>query len=178
MRLPLLDESSNSKLPGLFSHIKKSRGVLSYVLHSLAHAPDGMEAFAAYGEYVRYKSELGARERELAILALACGNQYAWSHHVVSALKSGVTQPEVDVLHDAKTPDSLNVREEAAVEFAREFGNFGKVSDATFKKAQTVFGNRGVTDIALLCGYFLALACYANAFDLELEPYYKPLMRA
>lgn len=177
MRLPLQDESADGKLPGLFAHIRKTRGVLSYVLHSLAHAPDGMEAFAAYGEYVRYKSELGARERELAILALACGNQYAWSHHVVSALKSGVTQAEVDVLHDAGTPQTLDARETAAVEFAREFGNAGKVGEATFRKAQAAFGNRGVTDIALLCGYFMALASFANAFDLELEPYYKPLMR-
>jgi len=177
MRLPLIDERSDAKLPGLFAHIKKTRGVLSYVLHSLGHTPDGLTAFAAFGEYVRYQSQLGARERELAILALARGNQYAWSHHVVSALKSGVTQPEVDALHDGKTPTSLNAREQAAVEYAREFGNLGKVSEATFKKTQIAFGDRGVTDIMLLCGYFLALASFANALDLELEPYYKPLMR-
>lgn len=176
MRLPLIDQKAHPKLPELFLHIKKTRGVLSYVLHSLGHTPDGLEAFAAYGEYVRFKSELGGRERELAILALARGNQYAWSHHVVSALRSGVTQSEVDALHDAKNPDSLSDRERAAVEFAREFGNAGKVTDATFKKAQAKFGDRGVTDLALLCGYFVALASFANAFDLDLEPYYKPLM--
>ena len=49
------------------------------------------------------------------------------------------------------------------MEYAREFGNMGKVSDATFKKTQIAFRERGVTDVTLLCGYFLALASFANA---------------
>lgn len=177
MRLPLINENHDDKLAKIFAHIKKTRGVLSYVLHSLGHAPEGLQAYAAYGEYVRWGSDLAPRERELAILSLARGNQYAWSHHVPSALKAGVTQAEVDALHGGKIAPSLSAREVAAVEYAREFANRGQVSDTTFSKARTLFGERGVTDITLLLGYFLALASFANAFKLELEPYYKPLWR-
>lgn len=177
MRLPLLDLQHSEKLAAIFSHIKKTRGVLSYVLHSLGHAPDGLKAFAAYGEYVRYQSELAGRERELTIITLARGNQYAWSHHVPAALKAGVTQAEVDDIHDGSMPPTLNAREQAGVLFAREFANLGKVSDETFRRVREVYGEKGVTDVALLCGYFLALASFANTFDLELESYYKPLWR-
>ena len=177
MRLPLLDLQHDGKIAAIFAHIKKTRGVLSYVLHSLGHAPDGLKAFAAYGEYVRYQSGLAGRERELTIITLARGNQYAWSHHVPAALKAGVTQAEVDEIHEGRMPPTLSVREQAGVLFAGEFANLGKVSDATFSKTREAYGERGVTDIALLCGYFLALASFANTFDLELEPYYKPLWR-
>lgn len=177
MRLSLIDERNNSKLAEIFAHIKKTRGVLSYVLHSLGHAPEGLRTFAAYGEYVRYHTDLSGRVSELAILALARGNQYAWSHHVPSALKAGVTQPEADALHDGKMAPTLSVREQAAVEYAREFANLGRVGDATFRKARAEFDERGITDLSLLCGYFMVLASMANAFQLELEPYYKPLMR-
>ena len=177
MRISLIDERSDAKLPEIFAHIKKTRGVLSYVLHSLGHAAEGLRAFAAYGEYVRYHTALSGRESEFAILALALGNQYAWSHHVPSALKAGVTQPEVDALHDGKAAPTLSARELAAVEYAREFANLGRVGDAAFNKARAEFGERGIADLSLLCGYFMVLASMVNAFQLELEPYYKPLMR-
>ncbi len=177
MRLPLVNESSDTSLPEIFSHIKKTRGVLSYVLHSLGRAPEGLRTYAAYGEYVRWHSKLEGRERELAILALARGNQYAWSHHAPSALKAGVTQAEIDALHDGNVAPTLNAREKAAVAFGRDYSNLGRVSDETFKNALSVFGERGVTDLVLLLGYFLSLASFANVFQLELEPYYKPLWR-
>jgi len=122
-----------------------------------------LRAFAAYGEYTRYHTDLSGRESELAILALARGNQYAWSHHVPSALKAGVTQPEVDALHDLKVATTLSLASKQRWNM-HGIRQHGQVSEATFKKTRAEFGERGITDLTLLCGYFMALASMVNAF--------------
>ena len=104
-RLPAVDESTNPEAAAVFAEIKKTRGNVSHVLRSLAHAPQGLRAFAGYGEYVRYRTTLSGRVRELTILALACGNQYAWTHHVPFALKEGSTAEQIAASVDADPED-------------------------------------------------------------------------
>lgn len=177
MRLPAIDEKSNPGAAEIFAEILRTRGTVSDVLRSLAHAPEGLRAFAAYGEHVRYHSGLNGRLRELVILALARGNQYAWTHHVPFALKEGLTQPELDALNDDRLAPTLNAAERAAVEYAREFAQLGQISDATFDSAHAQFGAQGITNLTLLCGYFIVLASIINAFHIELESGRKPLMK-
>ncbi len=176
-RLPAVDESTNPEAAAVFAEIKKTRGNVSHVLRSLAHAPQGLRAFAGYGEYVRYRTTLSGRVRELTILALACGNQYAWTHHVPFALKEGVMQAEVDQLNAGKLATTLSTSECAAIAYAREFAQGGNVSDATFVQLHKEFGERGVTDVTLLCGYFIALASVINALRVELESDRTPMMK-
>ena len=177
MRLPAVDETRNAEASEVFAHILKTRGNVSHVLRSLGHAPQGLRAFAAYGEYVRYRTGMTGRVRELAILALARGNQYAWTHHAPFALKEGVTQAELDQLNAGTSAPTLSAAECAAIDYAREFADGGQVTDATFARVGKAFGERGVTDLTLLCGYFIALACVINALGIELESDRVPLMK-
>ncbi|MDB5808745.1 MAG: carboxymuconolactone decarboxylase family protein [Betaproteobacteria bacterium] len=177
MRLPAVDEQSNADLKEIFGTIAQTRGKVSDVLRGLGHAPDGLRAFAAYGEYVRYRTTLSGRARELTILALARGNQYAWTHHAPVALKEGVTQAELDELNQGQLAKSLSGAERAAIQYAREFAQGGNVSDATFASAREKFGDRGITDITLLCGYFIALAAVINALHIDLEADRAPMMK-
>src|SRR3954470_922863 len=176
-RLPPVDESKSPAAAAVFAHIKKTRGIVSHVLRSLGHAPEGLSAFAAYGEYVRYRTTLSGRVRELTILALARGNQYAWTHHAPFALKEGVTQAELDELNAGKLARTLSAAECAAIGFAREFALGGDVSDSAFAKLRYEFDERGITDITLLCGYFIALASVINALRIELESDRAPMMK-
>ena len=177
MRLPAIDETRNPDASAVFAEIRKTRGNVSHVLRSLGHAAQGLRAFAGYGEYVRYRTSLSGRVRELAILALARGNQYAWTHHAPFALKEGVTQAELDQLNAGALAPTLSGAERAAIDYAREFANGGQVGDATFARVRQEFDARGVTDLTLLCGYFIALASVINALGIELEPDRVPLMK-
>jgi alkylhydroperoxidase family enzyme len=176
-RLSPVDESASAEAAAVFAEIKKTRGNVSHVLRSLGHAPAGLRAFAGYGEYVRYHTTLTGRVRELTILALARGNQYAWTHHAPFALKEGVTQAELDQLNAGTMAPTLSGAECAGIAYAREFAQGGNVSDATFARVRKEFDERGVTDITLLCGYFIALASVINALRIELEPDRTPMMK-
>lgn len=176
-RMTHADPSKHPQLSAIYAHIERTRGSVSNVLKSFSHAPEGLERFAALGEYVRYRTELPPRARELAILTIARGIQYAWTHHVTPALKAGVTQAELDEYNSGSVPASLASAERAAIAFAREFANGGQVSNATFEDARKHYSERQVTDLMLLCGYFIALGYSVNAFQVDLEPDRTPLMK-
>ena len=174
-RINPMNSEGNEELAATYRRITETRGYVSNILMSLSHAPAGLEAFAKYGEYVRYGTELPGRVRELSVLALATGNQYAWSHHHPHALKAGVTQHELDSLESGSAlAESITAPERAAIRYAREFAHGGKVSDETFAEAKRHFSDRQITDLTLLCGYFMALGATITAFRVALEPNFAP----
>ena len=173
-RMQPMDPQGNEQLAATYRRITETRGYVSAILMSLSHAPAGLEAFAKYGEYVRYGTELPGRVRELCVLAIAAGNQYAWSHHHPHAVKAGVTQAELDSLESGALADSISAAEKAAIRYAREFAQGGKVSDETFAEVKQHFSDRQITDLTLLCGYFMALGATITAFRVQLESNFAP----
>ena len=97
-RIEPLSQEGNDQLAATYERITATRGYVSAILMSLSHAPAGLDAFARFAEYVRHGTELPGRVRELSVLAIAVGNQYAWSHHHPPAIRAGVTQQELDLL--------------------------------------------------------------------------------
>lgn len=174
-RIKPMNPEGNVQLEATYRRITETRGYVSAILMSLSHAPAGLDAFAKYGEYVRYGTELPGRVRELSVLAIATGNQYAWSHHHPHALKAGVTQAELDSLESGGAlAGTISAQEQAAIRYAREFGQGGKVTDETFAEAKRHFSDRQITDLTLLCGYFMALGSTITALRVELEPNFAP----
>jgi 4-carboxymuconolactone decarboxylase len=176
-RMTHADPNAKPQLAATYAHIERTRGTVSNVLKSFSHAPEGLERFAALGEYVRYRNALPPRARELAILTIARGIQYAWTHHVTPALKAGVTQAELDAYNTGNVAPTLSSAERAAIAFAREFANGGQVTNASFEEARKHYSERQVTDLMLLCGYFIALGFSVNAFQVDLESDRTPLMK-
>ena len=176
-RMSHAEVQNNPELRTTYERIEKTRGYVSNILKTFSHAPEGLERFAALGEYVRYRTELAPRVREFAILTIARGIQYAWTHHVTPALKAGVTQAELDTYNAGQIPETASDAEKAAMAYASEFTRGGQVSDDTFKTARAHFSERQITDLTLLCGYFIALGFTVNAFKVDLESDRKPLMK-
>jgi 4-carboxymuconolactone decarboxylase len=177
-RIKPMNPEGSDQLAATYKRITETRGYVSAILMSLSHAPAGLEAFAKYGEYVRYGTELPARVRELSVLAIAAGNQYAWSHHHPHAIKAGVTQQELDSLESGGAlADTISAPETAAIRYAREFGQGGKVTDETFAETRGHFSERQITDLTLLCGYFMALGATITAFRVDLESNFTPMAK-
>ena len=53
-RIKPMNPEGNAQLAETYRRITETRGYVSAILMSLSHAPAGLEAFAKYGEYVRY----------------------------------------------------------------------------------------------------------------------------
>lgn len=175
-RLPLV---SDDAAPEVFAEIAGSRGRVMNVFRGLGHAPEGLRRLAHLGDYARFHSHLSDRLRELVILATAKANgcQYEWTQHAPLAMRSGVTQAEVDAINDETVPAGLTDLEAAAVRYARELGRDRRVSDATFEAVRAHLDERTITDLTLVIAYYTALGLTLNAFEVDLEPGQTPLLR-
>jgi hypothetical protein len=125
--------------------------------------------FARVGEYVKYKSNLSERERELVILCAARGVDYEWLHHVPLALQVGIAQPAIDDIQYGRTPASLLPAEQAIVKFVAELFTRQSVSDTAFADMQRHWSSRQITDIVLTAIYYQALGIAATAFGVQME---------
>lgn len=169
-RMPNADPGKDPLLKETYEEITRTRGYVSNILASLSNAPGGLKRFAEFGAYVRYEVKVTGRTRELVILAIARGIEYGWIHHYPHALKAGATEDELKQLKAGALAPTLRPEERAAIQYAMEFVQGGNVSDATFAALKPHFTDRQITDLTLICAYFIGLGSIMNAFRVELEP--------
>ncbi|OFW22817.1 MAG: hypothetical protein A3H27_02695 [Acidobacteria bacterium RIFCSPLOWO2_02_FULL_59_13] len=142
------------------------------------YSPRLGEHLLAENQYLRYKTDLGQRLTELAILVTAreLDNNFEWTAHEPAALKAGLEQEIIDSVKYRKDTASLGEREALIIRFGRELFGKKKVSSDTFARAVHLFGKQGVVELTILMGNYASIASVINAFDLQLRPDQKPLL--
>src|SRR3979411_176283 len=106
-------------------------------LHKLlVNSPDMARAFNGGGNYIRFKSNLDPRLRELAILQVGWmeKSEYEFTHHVRIGKEFGVTDADIAGLM-AETegkPSELEPLAKAILKGAREMVRELAMSEATF----------------------------------------------
>lgn len=164
-----VDPAKNPELKQVFDEISASRGWISNAMKSLANAPEGLRRFAHWGDYVRYRTDLTERLRELAIVTIGHSVQYAATHHGALAVQAGIPQAAVDEILQGKVPQGLPEEERLAVRYVLEFASAESVSDATFAELRKHFSERAITDLTLVAAYYLAYGTMIKAFRVQLE---------
>jgi 4-carboxymuconolactone decarboxylase len=108
------------------------------------------------GEQVRFRSSLAPRLNEMAILMTAkwWASQYEWYAHQPLALKAGLASDIVDALREGTRPAKMQPDEAAVYDFSTELRDRRRVSDATFRAAVQLLGERGVMDLIATMGYY------------------------
>lgn len=169
-RMPSADENVTPGLGAALSEIVSTRGWVSNALRALSHAPEGLRRFAALGEYVRFQTSLPGRIRELTVITIARGCDYAWTHHSAFARRAGVTEDEIAAVKEGRIPETASAAECLALGYVHAFLAGGKVTDQEFNDLLAALGPRAVTDLTLLAGYFLTLGWILNTYEIDLEP--------
>jgi 4-carboxymuconolactone decarboxylase len=147
------------------SVIDGPRGALYGPFVPLLRSPELMDCAQRMGEYLRYRSAIGTRLSELAILvtARAWNQQVEWAIHAPIAAQAGIAQEVIDAIAARRVPAGLTTEEQAVFDFCTELQRDKKVSDATYAAAAHCFGQHGVVDLMGLCGYYTFLAMVMNA---------------
>jgi 4-carboxymuconolactone decarboxylase len=131
----------------------------------LLRSPALMLAAQSTGDYLRFKSPLTPRIREMAIL-LACrywGQEYEWAVHYPLALEAGVRREIAESISNGRRPYGTDEEEDAAYELVFEILHNKRVSDLSWKRAVAAFGEGGVVDLLGVTGYYSFLAVVLNA---------------
>ncbi|MFC4932354.1 carboxymuconolactone decarboxylase family protein [Massilia sp. GCM10023247] len=145
------------------------RGALYGPFVPLLRSPELLENAQRMGEYLRYRSAIGARLSELAILVTArqWNQGVEWAIHAPIAAHVGIPQGVIDAIGRRERPQNMLVDEAAVHDFCIELHRDKGVSDPTYHDALALFGEQGVVDLVGLNGYYTFLAMVMNTARTE-----------
>jgi 4-carboxymuconolactone decarboxylase len=148
------------------------RGALYGPFVPLLRSPELMGHAQRLGEYLRYRSAIGTRLSELAILvtARAWNQQVEWAIHAPIAQQAGIAADAVDAIARRERPQAMSAEEEAVYDFCTELQRDKRVSDRVYNGALALFGEQGVVDLMGVNGYYTFLAMLMNAAQTEAPP--------
>jgi 4-carboxymuconolactone decarboxylase len=140
------------------------RGALYGPFVPLLRSPELMGYAQRLGEYLRYRSAIGVRLSELAILVTAreWDQQVEWAIHAPIAQQVGIPPDVVKAIARRERPATMLVDESVVHDFCIELHRNKRVSDRTYDDALALFGEQGVVDLMGVNGYYTFLAMVMN----------------
>lgn len=170
MRLPDADPAKSEKLAAAYAEFMRTRGIVSNVMKSFAHAPEGLSAIVDLGTYCRYGTALTEQQKELVILITGRGVAYAWHHHGPLALKIGLTQAQLDALQSGQVPSGLPEADAAICDYVFAYASLKGVPQAVFDRLSALLTPRQITDVNIISGYYLCIASSIIAMEVQPDP--------
>lgn len=141
------------------------RGALVSPFIPLSRSPELMAHASRMGEYLRYRSAIGLRLSELAILVTArqWDQQVEWAIHAPIASQQGIHDAAIAAIAEGRRPETLKDDEAVVHDFCIELHRNRGVSDTTWARAVECFGEHGAVDLVGLNGYYTMLSMVMNA---------------
>jgi 4-carboxymuconolactone decarboxylase len=140
------------------------RGAVYGPFVPLLRSPELMEYAQRMGEYLRYRSAIGVRLSELAILVTArqWNQQVEWAIHAPIAAQVGIPASVIHAIAERRRPSDMLVDEAVVHDFCVELHEGKSVSDQVYADALALFGEHGVVDLMGINGYYTFLAMVMN----------------
>jgi len=147
----------------------------------LVNSPGMAKAFHGVGGYIRNKSTLNPRLRELAILQVGWmeKSEYEFTHHVKIGKEFGVTDEDIRNLFletEGKT-STLEPLARTILKGAREMVRELAMSDATFAEIKKELSNEHMVDLVLTIAFYCAVVRVLATMKMDNEPQYKEVLR-
>jgi AhpD family alkylhydroperoxidase len=165
-----LDEGTRA----LFADMAKRGAEVPDLYRLLANAPELLKAWTDLAWPLRGFDATSRAVRELLIMRTAqwTGANYEWVHHWRLALAAGVSEPQLHELADWRTSDCFDAPQRTALAFADEMLQSGKVSNTAFDAVRTQFGDAGTIHLTLTVAFYICVARFAGAMELDIESKY------
>jgi alkylhydroperoxidase family enzyme len=138
-------------------------------------------AFNGVGNFIRFKSKLNPRLRELAILQVGWleKSEYEFTHHVKIGKEFGVTDDDITALM-AETEgiqSRLEPLERAILKGAREMARDIEMSMTTFAEIKRHLSNEEMVDLVLTIAFYCAVVRVLATMKIDNEPHYKEVLK-
>jgi alkylhydroperoxidase family enzyme len=148
---------------------------------AMANNPEASRAMTGLAMYIRHKSKLDPRLRELAILQVGylAKQPYEWSHHVKIGREFGVTDDDIRAIGEetAGRPTKLDPLAKAVLRGAREMTLDLAMSDATFAELEKALGREKLIDLALAIGFYNSVVRLLGTLQVDVEPEYQKYLQ-
>jgi alkylhydroperoxidase family enzyme len=150
------------------------------LFRAMVHSPHGARAFHGLGEFIRHKSRLDPRLRELAILQVGylTRSVYEYTHHIKIGRGFGVSDDDIRALaaETAGRPNGLEPLAKTVLRAAREMTQGLAISEETFAALQKHLDHERLTDLVLTVAFYNAVVRFLAAMQIDNEPEYQALL--
>ncbi len=142
------------------------------IFGTLANHPKLLKRWLVFANHVLAKSTLTPRDRELLILRAGWNNQapYEWGQHVAIALRSDITQEEIDRVAVGPDAPGWDPFDATLLRLADELHAKGNASDATWATLAERYSTEQLMDAVFAVGQYTLVSYALNAFGVEREP--------
>lgn len=140
----------------------------------LAHSPDGARAFSRLGGWIRFKSQLDPRLREMAILRIGVleQNEYEFSHHVKLGLEFGLDDADIGAVIDGPDAAHLNPLERLVVQAADEATRQGAIAETTLDELRIHLSDRLVLELTIVIAFYNGVVRLLASLGVDVEEDY------
>jgi 4-carboxymuconolactone decarboxylase len=130
----------------------------------LLRSPELMDRLQKVGEYLRFQSSLeqGISELIMLIVSREWTQHFEWFVHVPLGRKAGISEDTIAALAEGRRPSGMREDEELAYDFCVELLRTKGVSETTYRRAVTKFGENGAIDMIGVAGYFTTVSMVMN----------------
>jgi len=137
---------------------------------SMGHSPEGLRAYIGLSHFVRDRSSLPPRLRELAILATGstAGCDYEVSHHVQVARSAGLDDQEIDAATGGGS-GAFDELERAVLAYARQATSRQEVDAGTMAVLRQHLSLQQISDLAITTGMYNMVAAVLLALNVEID---------
>ena len=146
------------------------RGKIQGPLRAALHNAELADKWQALGALLRYRTSLSPRQSELAILITgrACQSPFEWYAHCLEGQKAGIEVAILDALLAQTEPPDLSEDDRIIWCFSTELNQHKSVSDITYARALSRFGEKTVVELTALIGYYTMVAMTLNCHEIPL----------
>jgi 4-carboxymuconolactone decarboxylase len=142
-----------------------ARGPLTGPWAALLRSPELVNRGRPLSDYLRFNSALPPRISEFVILITArqWSQPYEWNAHQPLAIKGGLNPDIAKAVAEGRRPEHMAEDEAAAYDYCMELHNNHSVSDATYARALSKFGEQGIIDMVGISGWYTLVSMTLNS---------------
>jgi alkylhydroperoxidase family enzyme len=145
----------------------------------MANSPGAARAFTDLGMYIRHRSRLDPRLRQMAIMQVGwlARSPYEWSHHVRIGKEFGCSDADIRAIgvESAGGVSALEPLARLVLQGAREMFA-GAMSAATFDALRPHLDAECLTDLVVTVAYYCGVVRLLATLEVEVEPDYQPFL--
>jgi alkylhydroperoxidase family enzyme len=143
---------------------------------ALVNSPNGARAFSRLGGFIRNRSRLDPRLREMAILQVGylARSRYEYSHHIKIGREFGISDDDIRAIaaESAAEGSGLGELERAVLTAAREMVSGLAISDLTFSILKASLDDECLVDLVITISFYCGVVRLLATLEIEVEPEY------
>jgi 4-carboxymuconolactone decarboxylase len=163
-RMPPLSTDLSDEQARVLTEFAAERGQPAGPWIALLRSPQLMTRTRELGDYLDFESVLPGYLREFVILLTAreWGQEHEWNAHYPLAIEQGFSAEMARAVAEGRRPEGMVEEEEIVYDFCIELQRNHTVSDVTYDRALSRFGEQGIVETVSVMGYYAMLSMIAN----------------